>query len=235
MDTSLNHLDNGNIEIRLSVPWNQIQAGFEAEVEEAVANAEISGFRKGKAPRSMVEPNLDRNHLFSHVIQKILPDIYNQAVKQLDIKPILYPQIHIEKGEEGKDWEFIAVTCEIPNVTMPENFEKEVAGVTKDPADTRLARILDYLRSTSQISVPEVLVQEETNHRISSLVENLTKLGVDTQTYLQSKKLTPETFKAQIYEEAKTDLVIEFILEKIRQTKNLADRRKTLDFLLELV
>lgn len=217
--SSLNKLDNGTIELTLVIPWSDIQKAYEKEVEEAVASAEIQGFRKGKAPRSMVESKLDKSHLYSHAVQHLLPGAYAAAVKANNLKPVLYPRIKIVKGQEGRDWEFQATTCEVPIVTLPE----------------KLDRNLTVLRQKSHVKVPDLLVEEEANHRLASLVENITRLGLTTVSYLATKKLTPETLKANLAKDARTDLETEFILLRIQNDRKFPDRKSTLDFLQKLV
>lgn len=217
--SSLNKLDNGTIELNLVIPWSDIHKAYEKEVDEAVANAEIQGFRKGKAPRSMVEPKLDKSHLYSHSVQHLLPEAYAAAVKAANLKPILYPQIKITKGKEGQDWEFQAITCEAPSVILPD----------------KLSPDLNILRQKSQVKVPDLLVEEEANHRLASLAENITRLGLTTESYLTSKKLTPITLKSQIAQSSRTDLETEFILLHIQNDHKFPDRKSTLDFLQKLV
>ena len=202
------------------IPWSEIQKTFEKEVDKTVANAEIQGFRKGKAPRNLVEPKLDKSHLYSHAVQHILPEIYAAAVKAANLKPVLYPQIKIVKGLEGQNWEFLAITCEAPIVNLPQ------------PLKTGK---LEELRKLARVKVPDLLVEEEANHRLASLAENITKLGLTTESYLTSKKLTPETLKARLAQDSRTDLETEFILLHIQSTHKFPDRKSALDFLQKLV
>ena len=210
---------NGTIELTLIIPWPDIQKAYEKEVAEAVANAEIQGFRKGKAPRNLVEPKLDKSHLYSHAVQHLLPEAYAAAVKAAGLKPVLYPQVKIIKGQEDQDWEFLATTCEAPSVILPDKLSSDLA----------------VLRQKSQVKVPNLLVEEEANHRLASLVENITKLGLTTEQYLTSKKLTPISLKSQISQSSRVDLETEFILLRIQNDHKLPDRKSTLDFLHKLV
>lgn len=225
---------SGTIEISLSLSWPKIQAEYEKQVQSAVANAELPGFRKGKAPRNLVEPKLDKSHLYSHAVQDLLPQAYAEVVKKYDLKPILYPRIQITQGDEGKDWQFVATTCEAPEVTL-ENYKDELKKVAAEPKDTVLSRKVEKLLEIAKVEIPEMLVDEEVNHRLGSLADNLTKLGLTTENYLQTKKLTAETLKAQLAEESAHDLRVEFILSFIQKSEKLADRSATLDFLTSLV
>ena len=71
--SSLNRPLNGNLELTLTVSRNRVHAAYESAVTEAVADAELPGFRNGKAPRSLVEPKLDRNHTLSHALGHVIP------------------------------------------------------------------------------------------------------------------------------------------------------------------
>lgn len=235
MDVPLKRQENGNLELTLTVSWPDILVGYEKAVTSTVAATEISGFRKGKAPRDLVEPKLDKTKLYSQAIQEILPNIYSQAVKTQNLKPILQPEISLLKGDEGQDWQFLAVLCEAPIVKLPPDFKAEITRLTKEPKESRLTRILEYLVKSTEVKIPDLLIVEESNHRLSALVENITKLGLTTQSYLQAKKLTPETLKANMAQEARTDLALEFILNQVRTEEKLPDRQKTLDLLQSLI
>ncbi len=227
-------LDNGNIEIRLTIGWPEIEVAYEKEIQKEIDEAELPGFRKGKAPRDLVVSKLDHDQLYSHAVQQLLPDKYAAAVKGENIRPILYPAVRLEKAEKGQDWIFIAATCEPPVVKI-DNYKDIVTKIVKEPNDSFLSRALEALRGEAKLKLPDMLIEEEANHRVGSLAENLTKLGMTTENYLSTKKLTPETLKAQFAAEARQDLENEFILEYVRQQAGTPDRAKTLDYLLSLV
>lgn len=233
--TNITREPNGNIKLTLNLSWGDILAQYEKEVVKAVEEAEIEGFRKGKAPRDLVEPRLDKTKLYSRSIEALLPDIYNQAVKDNNLRPILQPQVRLEKGEEGQDWEFSAITCEVPTVTIPQDYETSVKKIELKETDEKLVKIIDFLRSNSTVQIPDLLVEEEANHRLAALADNVTKLGMNLESYMQAKKITADELKAQTALEARADLEAEFILEEVRKNKDQKTRKETLDFLLSLI
>ena len=70
-----------------------MHAAYESVVKEAVAGAELPGFRKGKAPRNLVEPKLDRNQTLNHTLSHLIPKEYAAAVKEHSLKPLLNPKL----------------------------------------------------------------------------------------------------------------------------------------------
>ncbi len=232
--SQITRLDNGNIDIKLTLAWAEIQKAYESQVEKSVSEAEISGFRKGKAPRDIVEPKLDKSAIMSKAIGDLLPEKYAAAVKEANIKPVLYPQIRIDKGENGQDFEFTATTCELPAFELPD-YKEAAKKLTPKEGESAISAILDHIRKVSPLKIPDILVEEESNHRLSALAENLTQLGLDMQKYLQTKKMTAEDLKAQTAASSRIELEVELILSKIQETEKLADRTKTLDFLKGLI
>lgn len=216
--SSLNKLDNGNLELTLTISWSRIQEAYEKAVDEAVSEAEVPGFRKGKAPKNLITAKLDHNQTMSHALGHLIPEFYAQAVKDHKLKPILYPQVKIVSGKEGEDWVFLATTCEAPEVKLPEPLKP-----------------LEKLAEEVKVVIPDILAEEEANHRLAILAENVTQLGMTVDQYLSTKKLTAQDLKAKLAQEAKHDLKIEFILLEVQKSQKLEDRPKTLEFLKNLV
>lgn len=150
----------------LTISWTQIQQAY-------VAEAELPGFRKGKAPRELVEAKLNKTRILSQALGHLLPKVYAAAVKEHSLKPILHPQIKIVSGKEGEDWVFTAITCEAPTVHQ----------------------------------IPDLLVELQTDHRLATLAENLSGLGITVDKYLAAKKLTPESLRAKLATEVKQGII----------------------------
>lgn len=217
--SSVNRLTNGTVEITFTIPWTSIQKGYEHEVEKAVAEAELPGFRKGKAPKAEVEAKLDKSKLYSHALEHLVPAEYSKTIDQEHLKPVLYPNITVKEGQEGKNWVFVATTCEAPEVILPEELKGGI----------------DWLTKNSKVILPQLIIEAEADHRIAVLAENLSKLGLTVDKYLETKKITAEDLRAETIKSAREDLNTEFILQKVQVVKSLPDRKSTLDFLTTLV
>ncbi len=121
---------DGTIELKITIPWSEVKTKWDSVVDEMAKNANLPGFRKGKAPKKLVEEKLDKAKIKEEVVRNILPPSYVNAVREHDLKPIMDPRIHVE-GElvEGKDWEFHALTCEAPVVDLA-GYKEEIKKVT---------------------------------------------------------------------------------------------------------
>ena len=60
-----------------------------------VNKASIPGFRKGKAPRAILEQHLGKGALLEDALDRLIPQLYKEAIESQEIKPIAEPQIEI--------------------------------------------------------------------------------------------------------------------------------------------
>ena len=78
-------------------------AEMETALEDAYKNlskkVNIPGFRKGKAPRAIIERHLGRDRLIEEAINKVLPQAYEQALQELEIEPFAQPEVEITQTE----------------------------------------------------------------------------------------------------------------------------------------
>ncbi|MCL4464844.1 MAG: trigger factor [Chloroflexi bacterium] len=132
------------------LPESRVQLIIEAD-EEATRQAEekayrqlsgrvnIPGFRRGKAPRNLVERVLGRDYILREAAQLLLPDLYQQALQETDTDPIYDPDIDIISLEPLSVKVIVAVrpTAELPdyrNIRLP----KEEVTVTDEQVESSL-------------------------------------------------------------------------------------------------
>jgi len=213
-------------ELTLTIPWNDVQKIYAEVVDEAVENSEITGFRKGKAPRELVLKQLEKGKIYGEVVNRILPQAYSDAVVQNSLSPIIAPKVTILAAEENKDWQFKAVACERPDVDLA-NYKDEIKGITakksivllgdKDkPAakkDELVGEVLQKLLAVCQMEVPPPLLESEVSRQLANLVDDVRGAGLTLEQYLASKNITSEQLQANFRSSAESSLKLEFILE----------------------
>ena len=78
----------------------------------------IPGFRKGKAPMALVERTYGSSIFYEDTFNELVPDIYDEAIKENKIEAVSRPQIDISQMEKGKDLKFIAIVQIKPEVKL---------------------------------------------------------------------------------------------------------------------
>ena len=243
MTSALNRLSDGTIELTLTIPWPDVAKTYETAVDEAVKHAEVSGFRKGKAPRKVVEEQLDKTKVYEEVLKDLLPKVYNQAVTDQKLHPIINPKIELKEASEGKDWIVRAVTCEKPDVMLG-NYQQaikdlkaskqkkiwvpgqEPSASAKAPGDKEdrkptLDELLKALSDSVSITIPSLLVEHEVNRLLSDLIDQTKKLGLSVEQYLASTGRTADSVRHEYEAQARRTLTLEFSLEEIADKEGI--------------
>lgn len=88
--------------------------------KKVVKNVNVPGFRKGKVPRAIFEKRFGVEALYQDALDILLPDAYEQAVKETGIEPVDRPEIDIEQLEKGKSLIFKATVTVKPEVELGE-------------------------------------------------------------------------------------------------------------------
>ncbi|MBI5018657.1 hypothetical protein HZB58_00030 [Candidatus Gottesmanbacteria bacterium] len=237
MTSSIHKTDDATIELTITIPWKDIQDMYEVVVTETASATEVAGFRKGKAPKQIVEENIDKTKAYEETIKRLVPKAYTEAVTEQKIAPIMMPQIELKSAEEGKDWVVTARTCERPVVTL-KDYKKAVAELKasktpkiivpgKDaPADEKakgpsVDEVLDAILLSVEAKLPEILLEHEVTHQLSQLVDQTKKLGLTVEQYLASTGKNAEGIRADYKAQAAKNLTLEFGLEAIADKENV--------------
>ena len=121
----------------------------------------IPGFRKGKAPRMVIEAAYGKHVFFEDAVEELFPEIYKNCVLTQDIKPVGRPAV--TKMEIGED---DSVTLEIttdlyPVVTLGQykglEVEKIAASVTTKEVDDELDRMAQNVARITTVDRPAKL------------------------------------------------------------------------------
>ncbi len=115
----------------------------------------IPGFRKGKAPRRMVEAMYGESILYDDAINFLFPDAYEAAVKENDLFPVDQPEFSLEEIGSGKDLKFSVEVFVRPDVTLGEykGLEAEIPmqKVTDAMIDAEIQRDVDKASRTVDV------------------------------------------------------------------------------------
>ncbi|MEK7096863.1 MAG: hypothetical protein AAB859_00940, partial [Patescibacteria group bacterium] len=89
--------------------------------------------------------------------------------------------------------------------------------------------VLTALLNESKIEISDLVIDEEVNHRLTHLMDEIQKIGLTSENYLKSKNLTMESLKAQFRKETEDTYKLEFVLSEIADKENLKVEQADLD------
>lgn len=233
----IERLPDGTIKLTITIPQSDVSKSQEEALETITKQMNVPGFRKGNAPKNLVEDKINKDQVREETLKKLLPKAYTQAVTEHNLRPIMNPKIHIEKLEEDKDWVIEATTCEVPSVD-PGKYKENVKKVTakskiiipgKDPQKPSFEELAKAVLEGSSVKVPTVLVEQETDRLLAQLLEDIKKLGLNLEQYLSSTKRTPDDLRSEYAKRATEDMKLEFVLQKIAELEKITVEDKEIE------
>lgn len=120
MKSSVEKLSDTRVKLTVNVPFEELKGDFDKAYAAIAQQVNIPGFRRGKAPRQLIDARFGRGVVLEQVVNDILPSRYQQAIEENNINPLGQPNVEVTKMEDGELIEFTAEVDTRPEITIPD-------------------------------------------------------------------------------------------------------------------
>lgn len=127
MSTQVERLENNMAKLTIEVPAEEFENALQAAYNRQKKSIALPGFRKGKAPRAMIEKMYGAGVFYEEAADIVLPQAYSKAVEESGLEIVSRPEISVVQIEKGKAFIFTAEVAVKPEVTLGEYKGLEVA------------------------------------------------------------------------------------------------------------
>ena len=135
--------ENRQAFLTIEMEPTDMEKGMQQAYERLVKKADIPGFRRGKAPRAVVERNLGKARLLEEAIDRMLPQAYQQAIKEQTIEPYAQPELEITQSDPLI---FKAVVPLMPTVALGEYHSIRIQPEPVEIKEENINAVLEELR-----------------------------------------------------------------------------------------
>ena len=152
--------NGNNATIVVEIDHDLMESGINKAYMKARKNITLPGFRKGKAPRKMIETMYGAHVFYEDDLEEIFPQVYDFAVKgQEDLKAIGRPSLtDMQIDDESKTVTLTLTTELYPEVTLGQykdlEVEKPEAEVTEAQVQAELDRMAENVAATETVDGP---------------------------------------------------------------------------------
>lgn len=155
MNVTVERVEN-EATLKITAPAAEVNAGYKKAVQKIADQANIPGFRKGKAPRAIIEMHYGKEAVKQEAFEIVANKAYSEALDQEKLIPVSDPKVEESTFEEGKDMELTIKVTLKPEPELGEykglHVEKKEVEVTDDQVD---AQIKDMMGRDAKMVVAE--------------------------------------------------------------------------------
>lgn len=149
--------DNQQVVLTIEIPAEEWDKEVRQAVKRIANQVNIHGFRRGKAPRHIVQREVGLEAIMEEAYEKAGAKAFNAAMEQEQLELATYPNFEKITVEEGKPLVFKATVTPKPEVTLGEykglNIELKSAEVTEEQVQEHLAKMRE--RQAKLVDAPE--------------------------------------------------------------------------------
>ncbi len=138
MNVTVERVEN-EATLKITAPADAVKEGFKKAVAKIANNVNIPGFRKGKAPRNIIEMHYGKDAVKQEAFEIVANKAYSEALEQEKLIPVSDPKVEESTFEEGKDMELTIKVTLKPEPELGEykglHVEKEAVEVTDEAVE----------------------------------------------------------------------------------------------------
>ena len=141
MNVTVERVEN-EATLKITAPAAEVNAGYKKAVQKIADQANIPGFRKGKAPRAIIEMHYGKEAVKQEAFEIVANKAYSEALDQEKLIPVSDPKVEESTFEEGKDMELTIKVTLKPEPELGEykglHVEKKEVEVTDEQVDDQI-------------------------------------------------------------------------------------------------
>lgn len=147
MKATAERVDKNRVELTIEVDAARLGKALDRAYRKVSRNANVPGFRKGKAPRVIFERYYGKAPVYEEAMEHLAGAVYLEAVRDTGIEPVSPPDFEVEQLEEGKPLILKARVDVRPEVTLGDykglEVEQPAATVSDEDVEQEIGKLRD--------------------------------------------------------------------------------------------
>lgn len=177
MSLQVEKLEKNMVKLTIEATAEEFEAATEKAYLKNRNRLTVQGFRKGKAPRKIIEKMYGKEIFYEDAANDIIPDAYEKAAEESELELVSQPDIDVVQIESGKPFIFTATVAVKPEVTLGEykgiEVKKQDTTVTDDEVTAELERVRDQNSRLVAVEDRPVKDQDQTTIDFEGFVDGV--------------------------------------------------------------
>jgi len=148
---SVQKIPDSQVVLEIEVESERVEKALDRAYRRLVTRTRVPGFRPGKAPRAMLERYLGRDGLLREALDRLVPEVYQEAAQQEELEPIDLPELEVVTTEP------LVVKATVPVRPTVDLSDYRQARVPQEPVEVppeRVEQALEDLRRRYAVLEP---------------------------------------------------------------------------------
>lgn len=178
MSVQVEKLEKSMAKLTITVEAAKFDAAVDSAYQKNKGKIALPGFRKGKAPRAMIEKMYGTGVFYEDAANELIPEAYETAAKESELEIVAQPEIEVTQMEKETDFIFTATVAIKPEVTLGDYKGIEVEKKEAEVSEEEITAEIDKAR--------------EANSRLITIEDRATEDGdtviIDFDGYVDGKQ-----------------------------------------------
>lgn len=135
MSLQVEKMEKNMAKLTIEVSAEDLEKAMQNAYQKAKGKISIPGFRKGKAPRKMIEQMYGKGIFLEDAANALIPEHYSKALSECELEIVSQPEINVTQAEPGKAFIFTADVAVKPEVVLGEYKGVEVPKAETEVTD----------------------------------------------------------------------------------------------------
>jgi len=205
LNTSVERLEGTNVKITVTVTADEVDAAIAASYSKLGAKVRVPGFRKGKAPRAVVDNYVGRDYVLAEATEDLVNNSYPRAIDGEKLRTVDAPEMdEIDTVKEGEEYTYAATVELRPELTLTSTDDFSVTVPAKEASDAevemQVTMLQDRFATLEPVSDRALAADDFALISFVGYVDGEPYEGneVDKYLYEMGQGLMPEEFDAGI-------------------------------------
>ena len=133
--------------LEIDVAEDAVARAMDQAYAQLVRRIQVPGFRRGKAPRPILERHVGAEALREEALRRLVPQQYSEAVAQAGVSPITRPSIEVKDAPDGKGLHLTATVDVYPTISLPDYRQVRVTAEHRPVTDEDVDRAIEDIRA----------------------------------------------------------------------------------------
>ena len=120
METKFERLEENQVKLDITIPAKEAVQYYNDAAKKIAQHVNIPGFRKGKAPRNIIEQSVGEERIKHEALESALPRIFSEAIRENSFDVVTQPYVESYDYKVGEDLKIVAKIELRPEVTLGE-------------------------------------------------------------------------------------------------------------------